>query len=70
MTYGTSMAARRSLLRCLPRETLERLSQRDRPHLFTIKELIELCARRWDLHEVREGIDRVFRRADPKGTQP
>jgi hypothetical protein len=64
------MVARRALLGILPRETLERLSQSERPHLYTKSELVALAADKWDLDEVQEAVQRIFRRADPEGTQP
>jgi hypothetical protein len=63
------MAARRSLLKILPRDTLERLSRFDRPHMFTTPELIQKSSEQWDLQEVKDAIDQVFRRTDPEGTQ-
>jgi hypothetical protein len=49
---------------------LERLSRADRPHLCTKPELIAAAVEKWDLDEVHEAVQRVFRRADPEGTQP
>ena len=71
MTREAKMkAARRALLGILPRETLEHLSQSGRPYMCTKSELVSLAAEKWDLDEVHEAIQRVFRRADPEGTQP
>lgn len=64
------MAARRSLLKILPRDILENLSQFERPHMLSIPQLVREAADHWNIQEVRDAIDRVFRRADPEGTQP
>ncbi len=71
MTREAKMkAARYALLRVIPRQTLERLSQSERPHMCTQAELVRLAAEKWDLREVHDAVQRVFRRADPEGTQP
>ena len=71
MTREAKMkAARRALLGIIPRETLERLSQSVRPHMCTKSELIVLAVEKWDIDEVHEAVQLVFRRADPEGTSP
>lgn len=63
-------AARRKLLNILSRADLEFLSLADRPHMKTHGELINLAVKNWDLQEVHDCVERIFRRADPEGTQP
>lgn len=71
MASNPQMVARFKLLNILPRAALERISNHERPHMMTKKELIIMAATaRWNLEEVKDEIDRIFRRADPEGTQP
>lgn len=66
MASHPQMVARFKLLNILPRATLERLSNHERPHMLTKKELVSICATaQWNLADVHAEIDRIFRRADP-----
>lgn len=60
MIKNRKMAARRKLLKILPRETLEQLSKLDRPHMCTFEELVARCSENWDAVEVRDAIEKVL----------
>lgn len=72
MASTPQMVARIKLLNILPRKALEdMLSNNERPHMKTKRELVIIAATsRWNLSEVHNEIERIFRRADPEGTQP
>lgn len=56
-------AARRKLLKILPRASLESLYQFERPYMKSMTELVNHAAERWDEDEVRDAIKIVFRQA-------
>lgn len=70
MSINKRESARRKLLNILSREELERLSRDERPHMLTHKGLVDLGVKKWDLQEVHDCVERIFRRADPEGTSP
>lgn len=70
MKSNKMMAARRKLVRILPRDVLEHMSGAERPHMLTMTQLVEMSVTRWDLHEVKEAVNRIFMRADPEGAGP
>ncbi len=68
---NAQMSARFKLLQILPRKALEELSQHDRPHTLTKGELVTIAATsRWNLGDVHDEVERIFRLADPEGTSP
>jgi hypothetical protein len=62
--------ARGKLLRIMPREVLERMVRHERPHMLSMKQLVELAIEHWDTSIVYDELQRILRRADPEGTQP
>lgn len=62
MKSNRANAARRKLLRIMPRATLEAMSGYDRPHMWTLNELIDKCAERhvFDETEVRVQLEKLL----------
>jgi hypothetical protein len=56
-------AARRKLLKILPRAALELLSQSERAWSLSMSDLVCKAIEHWDVEEVRIEVDKIFRRA-------
>ena len=67
MISNKKKAARRKLLGILPRAALEDLSQLDRVHTATKRDLINAAVSKWDADEVAAQIQSIIRRAASEG---